>query len=114
MERVVDAFGARVRFEGKVPVGGDGQALEERDEEDGDGLQCVEGVEGVDGVADRASVAAQTEEEDEDGCFDERQDRVVKELGDVEPPESGGGVEFGDVDGAPAVVVEFDVCAPVC
>lgn len=94
----------------KVPVGGHGIALEERGEEDGDGVGGVEGVEGVDGPAGARLVAAEAEEEEEDGGLDEGEDGVVEHLDEEVPPEAGSGIVRGDVDCPPAEVVELCDC----
>lgn len=111
MEGEVDAFGGRVELDGLVPVGLDGEALEDGDEEDGDALQGVEDVEEVDGPADADVLLDQAQQEEEHRRLDQGQDGVVEELGEVEPPQAGLGVELGDVLLVPAKVVEFDVWA---
>lgn len=94
----------------KVPVGSHGLALEERGEEDGDCMGGVEGVEHVYGPAGAGLVAAEAEEEEEDGGLDEGENGVVEHLNEEVPPKAGAGIVRRDVDCPPAEVVELCDC----
>ena len=112
METIVNAHRIRIISQPRSPVRPDGQTLEEGAEEDGDGVGGVDEHEGPDDEPDGAVVAAEAEEEDEDGRFDESEDGVVAELLEEVPPQAGGRVQvFWHLVVFPAVVVELKDCA---
>lgn len=67
----------------------DGLALEHDDDEGGHHLQDGPRQEGVDGPPYPAPVAAEAEQEDEDGALGDGEDRVVDELRRVVPDDAG-------------------------
>lgn len=80
VEAVVNTPGVGVSLQGKVPVGLDRQALEQRNQEDGDSLQSVEGIEDVDDHSNARLLTTESQQEQEYRSLDEGQDRVVKQL----------------------------------
>lgn len=71
--------------EGFIPKIGDGRALEDGGEEDGDQRGVVEEQEGVDAVADGGGGEGKADEEGEDTVFDEGKDGIVEDLDPIAP-----------------------------
>jgi hypothetical protein len=108
MEPVANALDTRLVTQGEIPVCCNWPALEECSEEDGNGVQSIEDIESVDSISHVCFVAAESEKEDKNGCFDEGQNRVVEHLHKEIPPKTSSEVEvFWHVVGSESPVVEF-------
>jgi hypothetical protein len=71
-----------------VPVGLDGRALEQHDEEDGNHLGDVESADDPHGRQDAILLPSESEEEEQHGLLDDGKDRVVYCADDVYPEEA--------------------------